>query len=360
MKILYLAPEHVSGTLSLFKREHERRGDTCRFITFWHSRWDFPDDICLNLHGMPKHGWVRGLRKLVAHDPHAIPSRVVEDRLPHWAPNPVARALHALRDERNWRKINAAICQHQLFAFDVLHLDGGADFTRDARFARTFKSLGKPIIAYYHGSDLRSRGYIPAVDRITDLRLTPEWDLAAIDQRLCYQYLPLDLSRFMAKPYAPGTVLRIGHAARNPQKGTAHVQRAVAELSRTHRVELVLIQNMTYDQALAAKESCDLFVDQLTNEGGWGYGMSGVEALAMGIPVVTNVPVAMSPLIGDHPFVQADPASISDVLRALVDNPARCADLAARGRAWVDERHEVRRVVETLYAHYQKLGLAAA
>ncbi len=174
------------GTLTLFKQEHERRGDQCRFITFWHSRWNFPDDICLELGGMPDRGWVRTLRNLVSHDPHRVPSRIIDNKLPTWHPSWPVRAMFSLRDEHNWKKISKTISDFRLFDYDILHLDGGADFTRDARFARSFVKHGKHVACYFHGSDLRSRGYIPAVDEITELRLTPEWDLLDLDSRLHY------------------------------------------------------------------------------------------------------------------------------------------------------------------------------
>ncbi|MBL0060409.1 MAG: glycosyltransferase [bacterium] len=356
MKILYVAPEHVSGTLSLFKREHERRGDTCRFVTFWHSQWDFPDDICLNLHGMPNRAWVKSLRKAVASEPHDVPSRVVNGMLPIWNPNPIIRAMFALRDERNWKLIWRAVQEYGLFDFDILHLDGGADFTRDARFARAFKQSGKGVISYFHGSDLRARGYIPEVDAITDLRLTPEWDLAALDARLHYSYLPVALDSFEYRQYNPSGKIRVGHAARNPLKGTVHVLEAIVQLKTTNDVEFVLIKDMSYSEALTAKRSCDLFVDQLTNEGGWGYGMSGVEALAMGIPVITNIPSEMRPLIGGHPFIQADPTTIANVLQSCINSPELMRSVSESGRNWAVERHSVERVTDSLYAHYKKMG----
>ena len=356
MKILYVAPEHVSGTLTVFKQEHERRGDVCRFVTFWHSRWDFPDDICLNLRGMPNRSWVRAIRRSVAHDPYNTPSRIVAGKLPVWNPNPLVRAMFSLRDEYNWRKIRIAIKQHDLLHYDVLHLDGGADFTRDARFARAFKKKNKGVVAYFHGSDLRSRGYIPAVDDITDIRFTPEWDLAVLDDRIQYSYLPVDLSKFEYRPYAPSKPIRVGHAARNPLKGTAAAVSAIRELSKSHAVELVLIKDMSYTDARAAKRTCDVFVDQLTNHGGWGYGMSGVEALAMGIPVITNIPEPMRPLIGEHPFIQADEASIAEVLRQCMDEPSRMSLLSEQGRDWVMRRHSITSVADQLYDHYRKFG----
>ena len=49
MKILYISPENTVGTLTLWKKEHERRGNECRTITFFKSPKKFKDDICLNL-----------------------------------------------------------------------------------------------------------------------------------------------------------------------------------------------------------------------------------------------------------------------------------------------------------------------
>lgn len=360
MKILYVAPEHVSGTLSLFKLEHERRGDTCRYVTFWHSQWDFPDDICLNLHGMPNRSWVRSVRRMLTTDPHVKPSRILNGVLPTWEPNPMVKAMFALRDERNWKLIWRAVEEYGFLDYDILHLDGGADFTRDARFARAFKRKGGSVVSYFHGSDLRSRGFIPAVDAITDLRLTPEWDLASLDSRLNYLYLPSSFDSLKYQPYNPAVKIRIGHAARNPLKGTAFVQKAIEMLSASYEIELVLIKGMSHSEALDAKRSCDLFVDQLTNEGGWGYGMSGVEALAMGIPVITNIPPAMRPLIGAHPFIQADPSTITEVLENCINSPDLMRACSEFGRNWAVERHSVERVADSLYGYYRKLGWVPA
>lgn len=355
MRVLYIAPEHVSGTLSLFKREHERRGDECRYVTFWQSRWQFPDDICLGLAGMPIQKWVRGVRDLMTHDPHRVPSRIENSKLPVWNPPWYVRAMFSLRDEYNWQRINEVIRKYSLAEYDIVHLDGGLDFTRDARFARSMKARGKPIVSYFHGSDLRSRGFIPQVEEITDLRLTPEWDLHDLDSRIHYLYLPFDAARFPTKPFRPGKVIRIAHAARNPLKGTDAIVRAIESLSSRFPLELVLIRNMSYESALAAKFSCDIFIDQLTNEGGWGYGMSSVEALAMGIPVITNIPDRMLTYIGDHPFIVADTATLAQVLDDCLSDWEILQAAATRGVEWVLSRHEIQKVGDALYGHYRRL-----
>ena len=49
MKILYISPENIVGTLTLWKNEHIKRGNECRTVTFFHSPKGFEEDICLNL-----------------------------------------------------------------------------------------------------------------------------------------------------------------------------------------------------------------------------------------------------------------------------------------------------------------------
>ena len=49
IKILYISPENTVGTLTLWKLEHESRGNYCRTVTFFRSPKNFKEDICLNL-----------------------------------------------------------------------------------------------------------------------------------------------------------------------------------------------------------------------------------------------------------------------------------------------------------------------
>jgi hypothetical protein len=356
MKILYISPEHVSGTLSLFKAEHERRGDLCRFVTFWHSHWDFPDDICLDLPFMPDQPWVRGLRHAVKSVRGGEAPAQPQNGIPYWSPTQAERYLFSVRDRLLWPRISTAIRKHQLDSFDIIHLDGGLDFTRDARFIRRASLAGKRIACFYHGSDMRNRGVIQEVDDVVQLRLTSEWDLIEFDSRLHYLYLPFDTTAYPERPYRFHSPIRICHASRNPYKGTAFVERAVSELARRYSVELVLLRDLSHAEALRRKQECDIFVDQLTNEGGWGYGMSSVEAFAMGLPVVSNIPGPMASKLGDHPFVHATSDDVAPVLERLIADEASCARLAAAGREWVRGRHDVRVVVNQLYAHYRTLG----
>jgi glycosyltransferase involved in cell wall biosynthesis len=355
MKILYVSPEHVSGTLTLFQDEHRRRGDECRFVTFWHSRWDFPDDICLRLPMMPDRAWVRALRH-VKHLRFSANAPRNTAAMPYWRPGALESLLFRWRDEFLWPRIRRAIEACGLDSFDVIQFDGGLDFTRDGRFSRRMAASGKRIVCFYHGSDMRSRGILRALDEVAALRLSSEWDLIELDERLRYLYLPLDTRRFPEREYRFHKPIRICHASRNPYKGTPHVAAAVDRLARRHPVTLTVLRDLSHAEAMKIKGECDIFVDQLTNAGGWGYGMSSVEALAIGMPVVTNIPAPMAARLGEHPFVQAAPENVTDVLESLIESEGRCRDLAAEGRAWVRQRHDVRAVGEQLYAYYREAG----
>jgi glycosyltransferase involved in cell wall biosynthesis len=194
------------------------------------------------------------------------------------------------------------------------------------------------------------------VDRYVELRLTSEWDLLDYDRRLQYLYLPFDVMAYPDRTFRFHDPIRICHASRNVFKGTHFVVEAVKRLKQKHSVELVVIQDMPHDQALRVKNDCDIFVDQLTNSGGWGYGMSSVEAMAMGLPVVTNIPPKMSEQLGDHPFVQADTHTIGDVLERLITNQYLCRACSQAGQKWVRSRHDIRVVGDRLYAYYESMG----
>jgi len=166
----------------------------------------------------------------------------------------------------------------------------------------------------------------------------------------------MDTARFPEREFHFHHPVRICHATRNVFKGTAQIVAAVQRLKQRFPVELVLLENVPHEAAMQLKKDCDIFLDQLTNAGGWGYGMSSVEALAMGLPVVTNIPLPMTERIGEHPFVQADVDSVESVLEHLLSHESACRDLSSRGRAWVRERHDVKTVGDQLYSYYRRLG----
>jgi glycosyltransferase involved in cell wall biosynthesis len=277
---------------------------------------------------------------------------------PVWRPRSRMEASFFRMREVLWTpRIQKAIRDHGLDDFDVYHLESGVEFYRDARFLKAMKAKGKRVVCYYLGTDLRNRGVIPAVRDVSDLNLTCEWDHLALDPTLTYFYLPFDTSRYEYR--APTTdKLRIVHAPRNRWfKGTEHILAAVERAKQHADFEFDLVEGVTHVEALARKRRANLLIDHIGTAGGTtGYGMNSLEALALGLPCVTSMVPEYERFVGEHPFLVATPESVEGKIVELARNPGLLAERSRVGRAWVEERHGVDRIVERIYDRYRERG----
>ncbi|MDZ7822136.1 MAG: hypothetical protein U5N26_10205 [Candidatus Marinimicrobia bacterium] len=160
MKILYISPENTVGTLDLYRRIDESRGNQVRYVTFYHSPKGYPEDICLNL----PFNFTRSVLKHLRHRVYQLYRgkngyhTEREGYPPVWEPEGKLDAAFIARKQRIWdRRIRKAINKYGLYDADVVHFESGMDFYRDARYGREMKKRGAKIICHYHGEDLRSR-----------------------------------------------------------------------------------------------------------------------------------------------------------------------------------------------------------
>lgn len=365
MRILVIAPYHVTGTLDLWRRGLGQRGHELRFVTLWPNQWGFAEDISLSLPLMPHEGnWIVKARRSIHRRTRGplADDTPIEERPPMWqSPGFFADAFFAIRDAVIAPQVLAAAREHGFDDYDIIWLDQGAEFFRDGRFVRRWAGMGKKLMAFYHGSDMRNRGIYPQVDRHLGLRLTSEVDLLEMDDRLRYLFLPFDTAAVTPEQRTPARddVVRIAHAARvRAFKGTDHIIRAVDRLKTRHKVELTLIENVTHKKAMEIKRRADIFVDQVADVGGWGYGMSSVESLALGLPTCTLMRREMEKFLPDHPFVSITPETIGSELEKLVVDAELRQKLGLRGRKWVVKRHDIGSVVDALLRYWGELGWA--
>ncbi len=410
MNILCVAPYHVTGTLSLWKREFARRGHRFRYVTLFRSPFGFDEDICLDLPLQPSNDAFIKARTLAykalrGAEPDDAP---IDARPPFQpAPHPAVQAFFDVRDNVLAPRIQSAIEQLNLDDADIIWLDQGAEFFRDGRTVQRWAAMNKPMMAFYHGSDMRNRGILPQIDRHLGLRLTSEVDLLYLDDRLEYLFLPVDLSdpvyagdgasllasksgqtqtetgsfsgeslstgpdprlqadtgTYRHNPETNGTSrggkqVRIGHAARvRANKGSDTIIDIVTDLRlRGYPVEMVMIESLPHAEAQQLKASCDIFVDQIADAGGWGYGMSGVESLAMGIPTITRMGPEMQAFVPDHPFIHATADTLEQELIRLVDDETYRAVKGREGRTWVTNTHDIRAVADRLVYYWKREG----
>ncbi len=278
--------------------------------------------------------------------------------------------------------------------FDVFHFHFGTSFFGTSAFRMAdvplLKAMGKGVAFHFHGCEVRRREHMLRAHRLAtctecDPFCRPEqqdWlraraarhadrvfystlDLAESVPGGVHLPLAIDVARWEeAARRAPlpdpsrrdgvnGSVV-IVHAPTNRLiKGTRHVEAAVEQLQREFpRLELRLVERKPWAEMPEFLARCDILVDQVMM--GW-YGLLAIEGMAQGKAVVAYLREDFRAGYPDLPVVSAEPATLASVLRELIRDPARRAELGARGPAYVRTHHDAQVVGRTLLRHYQEM-----
>jgi len=128
-------------------------------------------------------------------------------------------------------------------------------------------------------------------------------------------------------------------------KGSEFVVHAVDELRKEGlNIRLELLEGMQNQEVRRILEAdADILVEQLIFT---GHGMNGLEGLASGLPVISNLedesyilPIRRWSYFSECPIVSASPESLFYVLRKLVTRPELRHQLGTAGRAYVEKYH---------------------
>jgi hypothetical protein len=232
------------------------------------------------------------------------------------------------------------------------------DFLKNEDFVKKLDQLGKKIVCHYHGEDLRSRGVMPVIDKVSDLNLTNEVDLLKKHPNIEYLFLPYDTSIFNPKD-GLNDLLTISHAPTNRfYKGSEKIISICKKFQEQGKIKFDLIENQPHSLALERKSRSDIFIDQIGNKGGWGYGMNSVESLSMGICTLTEMNDVYSAFVPDHPFVNVNEHTLENEINELITNRDSILKKNQEGRQWVQKHHDIKQVSDVLYDYYEKIGLS--
>lgn len=118
-------------------------------------------------------------------------------------------------------------------------------------------------------------------------------------------------------------------------KGTAAIIRACERAG----VKLSLIEGLPNDKCLRAKAKCHVYIDMLNDEHhpfpdrSCGYAVNGLEAMAMGLPVLGEQSTAVSQSLPDDvlPFVNVTESLLPGALLALRDDSLMYGEYVRRG-----------------------------
>ena len=124
-------------------------------------------------------------------------------------------------------------------------------------------------------------------------------------------------------------------------KGTEYIIAAVEKLkSEGLQIEFQLLEGLEITEVRALLERSDILVELLVT----GYGLSGIEGLSLGKPVVDNFQGDTSALkyysyLNECPVVVANFDTIYDRLKWLVENPGAPQEIGERSRRYAEKYH---------------------
>ena len=355
LKILYLRTENTSGTLQLFVDAHRKLGNEARFVTLFPTAEGFPEDICLDLPLLPKSDGFKKAKDMILDQTDLY--QEAQGFPPQWDP-PLARSVFFKLRDQLWKPyLKRAFKKYNLLDYDIYHLEGGHGFLRTSDWPlKELKAQGKHFIANYHGVDMRTRGVFPWIDELIDVNTSSELDLLEKHPNLEYVFLPYQVDRHTPK-YELNEPLKICHATRDRYwKGSDVIIETCRRLEKSHAVEFVLIENQPHQKTLEMKAACDIYIDQVANLGGWGYGMNSIEAFSMGLACCTNLLPQYEAFLGEHPFVNVHKETLYRDLVDLVSDPVLVKQKQIAGRTWVEQTHSVAAVMRSIYGIYLKNG----
>lgn len=280
-----------------------------------------------------------------------------------------------LRDRPRWqrRPLQWGTFVTTLPRYDVFTFHFTASLLPDLRDLPVLKALGKTLVFRFYGSDIRRP--LPGDDYAQVDGAQADFEARQRRVELIGRYADATIAGPNLQPFAPGSVyipqaidleeyvplekpgggpVKIVHSpSRRARKGTEHVVAAVERLrAEGLDVELVLVENLPHVEAKGIYARADIAVEQLLS--GW-HGVSAVEFMALGLPVVSFIKPEHQKRFPELPVVSATPDTLADVLRDLVRDPAARLARGRASRAYAEETFDRFKVARQYVELYRSL-----
>ena len=172
---------------------------------------------------------------------------------------------------------------------------------------------------------------------------------------------PVELKYFPFCPPSEFTdIPLLLHVPTNPEiKGTDYIVRAVKNLQQKGlKFNFRMIRQLTQSDFFEILSQCDVYVDELKCG---GYGMTAVEAMAMGKPTISYIrDDLVNKYPAELPLVVANPDTIEEVLERLILDARLRAEIGMASRKYVEKYHDAEVVMQGLSKIYLRLLREAA
>jgi glycosyltransferase involved in cell wall biosynthesis len=220
--------------------------------------------------------------------------------------------------------------------------------------ARLFSQTGKPLVAHFHGDDLRLK--------LVTLNFKPDHVFVSTPDLLEYssgsEWLPnpVDCEIFRSTERERDSTSRIGYYS--PPPGTdayvptaEEIGRAISKLRDSgFHVEAAPAANIPYDHMPEYYQSLTVWVDKL--KGGF-YSLMACEAACSGLPVIAST-AKVKQHVGGEVFYEFT-GNLAEDLQYILQDDAERLKIANRGREYVEAKHEASKVARRTIEIYQSI-----
>ncbi|ALX49246.1 glycosyltransferase family 4 protein [Lentibacillus amyloliquefaciens] len=318
---------------------------------------------------------------------NALRSKGIQSTSCHFNEHPfefkpdICLQLNTLSNQEQTKKLKQFL-KESMLQYDIFHFHFGETFFADKSDLKMLERAGKKMVVHHHGSEIRLKS--AAQTNNPYVRIKPEWTEEKINRRnstlanyiahaivqdyelesyikTAYKHVHVIPHTIDANQYTPhypspkNTPPLVVHAPSSRHiKGTEFILNAVNELKRSGlSFQFQLIEGVSNEEAKNLIAKADLVIDQLLI-GASGYISS--EAMAFGKPVICYI---RQDLVSKYPrglpVVNANPDTITAVLKNLLQNPQKWKDLGIKGRKYIEKHHHAPIVANRYIDIYKKL-----
>ena len=271
---------------------------------------------------------------------------------------------------------------------DVIHWYYNDSYLPKELDLKYIKYLNKPTLIEFWGTDIR----IPEIAMENNPYLTKLFSDPNNDYHISYEKSHATQERFSRygfKCLIPGTKLlsyiqhdlfpspirtqaRIFLSEFNPKypntirqrpvvvhmptrlmtKGTPSVLKAIKQLKNHYDFEFKLIHGIPHKEAMNMIQDCDIMLDQFVIG---GFGISALESMAMGKPVICYITPLIKDLPHDCPVINANQDNLAGVLRDLLKDGPRRNRVGRQSRAFVEKYYDAHKIARDLVKIYEEL-----
>jgi hypothetical protein len=350
-RILHVVFENFQDVSGLLSRSHRFFGDEGTLVTMTPSALGFPNGILLH-YPLLNSEFIRRARRITGRENVNVAAHKLQLKIR--GVHPAHRTFLKSRDILWLYKLHKAWKQYGFGDFDIYHFDGDIPFIYGDRILRRLKD--KHVVTHFFGTDLRKWGMNPYLKEYAGLRLTSELDHTKIDPSLVFVPIPYEANKIEPRTHE-NKILRIGHSpTRRTAKGTEDIIAVLDRLKKKVQFEFLLIEGVSNKRCMELKATCDIGIDNIGNYAGTGYGRSGLEFLALGVPTIVEILDEYEYLLPNHPFVKATKENLEDVLYSLLTDVELRHEKKAQGLTWVREFPHPKRIMSKIYEEYRKRG----